>query len=162
MAGVLVGTVGLQFFIGWRARDLARKALANVEEANLNMARVQITSARSLRPDDPEVLRALAVIETKTGFAGAMETWQKLPPDLVLSPDELETRAVAAMRGGDEVQFGEALAALDKAGESAKASMLRAERNLSRGNLRRMPSSRRALRLKSPTHRRTGWLSPVF
>ena len=135
LAGVLVGALGLQFFIGWRARDLARKAWANVEQGNLNMARVQITSARSLRPDDPEVLRALAAIETKIGSAGAMETWQKLPPDLVLTPDELEMRAVATMRGGDDGQFGEALAALEKAGGSAQASMLRAERKLSRGNL---------------------------
>ena len=135
LAGVLVGALGLQFFIGWRARDLARKALANVERDNLNMARVQITSARSLRPDDPEVLRALAAIETKIGFNGAMETWQKLPPDLVLTPDELEMRAVAMMRAGDDGQFNEALAALEKAGGSAKASMLRAERKLARGNL---------------------------
>ena len=135
LVAVIAAAAGLQFFIGWRARDLARKALANVEQDNLNMARVQITSARGLRADDPEVLRALAVIETKTGFAGAIQTWQKLPPDLVLAPEELETRAVAIMRGGDEAQFNEALAALEKSGGSAKAAMLRAERKLSRGNL---------------------------
>jgi len=135
LLAVITGAIGAQFFISWRARDLARKALANVERDNLNMARVQITSARSLRPEDPEVLRVLAAIETKIGFVGAAESWRKLPANLELTPDELELRATAMMRGGDEGQFNEALAALEKAGRAPQAGMLRAEQNLSRGDL---------------------------
>lgn len=132
---LVFGGLGLHFFLGWRARDLARKAVVNVESKNLNMARVQITSARNLRPDDPEVLRALATIETRLGAAGAVRSWQKLPADLALTPEELELRATAMMRGGDGAQFQEALAALENAGRGPQAGMLRAEHLASRGNL---------------------------
>jgi len=144
LAGAISGALGLQFFISWRARDLARKALVSVEENKLNTARVQITSARSLRPEDSEVLRVLAAIETKIGFAGAAETWRKLPADMDLTPEELELRATAMMRGGDEAQFNEALAALEKAGKGPQAGMLRAERNVSRGNLQQAIAEARA------------------
>jgi len=155
LAGVITAALGVQFFIGWRARDLAHKALASVEQNNLNLARVQITSARSLRPDDPAVLRALAAIETKIGFGGAAQTWRKLPANLPLTPDELELRASAMIRGGDDAQFHDALAALEKAGRGGPAAVLRAERSVSRGNLQQaIIEAREAVKVSdTPAHR---------
>ncbi|MBU3666358.1 MAG: hypothetical protein FGM15_10860 [Chthoniobacterales bacterium] len=144
LAAIIVGVVGLQFFITWRARDLARKAVESAEEGRWPAVRVQISSARNLRPQDPAVLRALAVIETKMGLPSAAKTWEELPDGIELSNDDLKSRAMAMMRGGDETQYTEALAALEEAGLGAEAAALRVERNASRGNLQQALADARA------------------
>ncbi|MBU3664633.1 MAG: hypothetical protein FGM15_01965 [Chthoniobacterales bacterium] len=157
LAAVVFGSIGLHFFVGWRARDLARKAVASAEEGRWPAAQVQIGSARNLRPEDPAVQCALAVIETKMGLPSAAKTWSQLPEGFQLTKEELEARALAMMRNGDEPQYAEALAALEEAGFGAEAAAIRVERNVSRGNLQQgIAEARAAVRSSdTPAHRLT-------
>lgn len=131
----VLGVVGFQFFASWRARDLAGKAMANLENANYRMAWLQINSARDLRPEDPEVLRASATIEGAFGMASAIERWARLEAKGPLTPEDLELRAVVVSRHGSEEQFEEALAVLEKSGRGGRAAALRSARRMQRGDL---------------------------
>ncbi len=137
LALAVVSAVGYWFFTGWRARDLALKARANLENANYRVAWLQVSSARDLRSDEPEVLRASAVVDAAFGRKESLAAWQKLAQIEPLTPDDQEQRARAAIRFGDTAQFEEAIGALDKAGKKEAASRLRAAKQLSRGDLQR-------------------------
>ncbi|MFM8230632.1 MAG: hypothetical protein ACKOAL_05360, partial [Chthoniobacterales bacterium] len=62
-----IGFAGYYFFAGWRARDLAAKAKVNLEDGNLRMAWLQISSAKDLRAEDPEVWRTAALSDARFG-----------------------------------------------------------------------------------------------
>ena len=62
---VVVAGAGLYFFTGWRAGDLARKAMDNAIAGNLAMAQLQIMSANNLRPDSSAVKRALVYVQSR-------------------------------------------------------------------------------------------------
>lgn len=129
------GAAGYYFFSSWRARDLAVKAKENFERGNLRLAWLQISSAKDLRADDPEVLRAAALIDAGFGRPEALDNLEKLGEKAQLSPEELEARAEAAMRHGTDGQFEQAVSALAEAGKAARAGQLRAARDLRGGDL---------------------------
>ena len=131
----LLGAAAFHLFEGWRSRDLARKALANLENANYRMAWLQATSARALRPDDPEVLRASAIIDAAFGRKESLDAWGLLAEKQTLTPDDQEQRARASIRFQNKEQLEEALAAIEATGNGATAIELRAADNLSRGDL---------------------------
>jgi tetratricopeptide (TPR) repeat protein len=142
----IAGAVGFYFFQGWRARDLAGKALESFEQANYRAAWLQMNSARGLRPDDPAVLRAAAVIESRFGMPTAMDYWDRLAERRELSPEDLEERGRSAAALGNDEQFGRALADLDAAGNVPAAGRLRTVRSLARGNMdRAIEEARRAV-----------------
>jgi len=129
------GVAGYYFLAGWRARDLAGKAKVNLEEGNLRMAWLQINSAKDLRPEDPEVLRTAALIDARFGRAEALDSLEKLGERAQLTPEDLESRAEAAMRHGTDEQFETAVSALSKAGKTIEAGRLRAGRHMRSGDL---------------------------
>jgi len=133
----LAGAAAFHIFEGWRSRDLARKARVNLEKANYRMAWLQTTSARSLRPDEPEVLRTSAIVDAAFGRKESLEAWKRLAEKQALSPDDQEQRARASIRFQEEQQLEEALAALEAAGNTKVAAELRAANKLSRGDLDR-------------------------
>ena len=135
LAGVL--TCAYFFFVGWRARDLAAKARANFENANYRMAWMQINSAKNLKPEDPDVLRVMAMVDAAIGRATALDYYEKLSQKVDLSPEDLKARAGVAARFGSDEQFGQAVEALEKAGEISEAAKLRAARQVRQGNLDR-------------------------
>ena len=142
----ILGAVGFQLFQGWRARDLAGKALQSLEIANYRAAWLQVNSARNLRPDDPAVLRAAAIIESRFGMPSGMESWDRYAAKRELSPEDLVERGRAAAALGNEDQFKRAVDGLDAAGEAASAGRLRTVRSLARGNLdRAIEEARRAV-----------------
>ena len=47
----LAGAAGFYVFQGWRARDMAKKGLESLEQANYRAAWLQMNSARNLRPN---------------------------------------------------------------------------------------------------------------
>jgi hypothetical protein len=142
----ILGAVGFQLFQGWRARDLAGKALQSLEIANYRAAWLQANSARNLRPDDPTVLRATAIIESRFGMPSGMESWDRYAAKRELSPEDLVERGRAAAVLGNEDQFKRAVDGLDAAGEAASAGRLRTVRSLARGNLdRAIEEARRAV-----------------
>ncbi len=142
----IMAAVGFHIFQGWRARDLAGKALENLEQTNYRMAWMQMNSARGLRPDDPAVLRAAAIVESRFGMPSAMEYWDRFANLGVLSAEDLEERGRAAAALGDDDQFERAMVALEAAGNTVAAGRLRTVRSLARGNLdRAIEEARRAV-----------------
>lgn len=133
----IVGAVGFHFFQGWRARDLAEKALQSLEMASYRAAWLQMNSARNLRPNDPTVLRAAAIIESRFGMPSGMDSWDRYAEQSELSEEDLVGRGRAAAALGNEEQFQRAVDGLDAAGEAAASGRLRTVRNLARGNLDR-------------------------
>ena len=92
----ITGAVAFHFFQDWRARDLAAKALQNLEQANYRVAWMQVNSARNLRPDNPAVLRASAIIESRFGMPTAMDYWDRFAAVGDLSAEDLVGRGRAA------------------------------------------------------------------
>ena len=135
LALILGGLVGFQFLKGWRARDLATKAVASAKAGEVQTARLQAWSARNLREQDPQVLRALAVVETAAASPDAAKMWEDLPDSVTLNADDLEARAVAMARSGSQAKFLAALTDLETAGLGKVAARLRTEHRLSRGDL---------------------------
>ena len=131
----LVGAAGYHVFTGWRARDLAAKAKDNFEKANYRMAWLQISSAKELRGDDPDVLRVLGTIEAAMGRASALDHYEKLSAKADLTPEDLQARAEVATRYGNDEQFAEAVGALEESGKTTEAGALRTARQLRRGNI---------------------------
>lgn len=132
-----VAVAGYHFFSGWRARDLAGKAKENFENGNYRMAWLQINSAKEMRQEDPEVLRAAALIEGAMGRAEALSYYEKLSQKTELTPDDLQARAEIAVRFGDETQFDSAVGDLEKAGRAKEAGQLRTARKLREGDIDR-------------------------
>lgn len=135
---VLLGAVtasGYHFFKGWRARDLAAKAKTSFDEANYRLAWLQINSAKKLRPDDPEVLRVLAIIDAAMGSVSSLRHYDRLAETTGLTKEDLKVRARIALRLGDDKQFAAAIDELEKSGQTAEAGSLRTARKLWRGDL---------------------------
>lgn len=130
------GALGFYFVTGWRARDLAAKAVAQAEVGEARFARLQINSARSLRANDPAVKRAAAMVESLLGNPEAVRWWEEVPTDAELSGKEIEVRAEVMSRHGSEEQFAAAVSALDERGEAGRAAELRAMRSLQSGNFK--------------------------
>ena len=150
LAVVLVVGVGFYFFTGWRARDLAGKAMENARSGNLPMARLQVSSAESLRGGDPEVRRAKLYVQSRFNDPAALAEWEKLAGKEKLTDEELEERARLATLGGTDEQFAQAVGALEPAGLTAEAAALRSSRQLRRGNLRQSIAEARAAAEQSP------------
>ena len=152
---LLLGAASFWFFTGWRAGDLATKAMRNAELGDLRVARLQIESARRMRGNDARILRAAAVIETKAGNPASPSLWEVLPGDIKFNNDELRERAVAMTRFGTDEQHERALEQLAAAGLGAEASARRAERRSARGDLERAIGDARAARDAddTPEHR---------
>jgi hypothetical protein len=140
----LAGAIGYHFFAGWRAGNLAADARKNIDEANYQLAWRQVSLARNLRPEDPEVLAVAGLIEASAGMPQAMETYELLASKAELAPADLAARATAAARHGTEEQFSQAADALAAAGKPAEAAKLRMARKLSRGDLERAITEARA------------------
>jgi hypothetical protein len=150
-----LGLAAVWIFTGWRAGDLASKAIGNADAGNLRMARVQVESARRLRSGDPQILRAAAVVEAKAGNPAAPSLWEALPAGMKLADPDLREKAVAMTRFGSDEQFERALKELLGAGMVADASAQRAERRNARGDLGRAIEYARAARAAddTPEHR---------
>lgn len=131
----IIGTMAFHFFQGWRARDLAEKSLRNLEDDNFRMAWLQLNSARALRENDVEVLRAAAVVESRFGLPSALEYWDRLEKETQLTTEELVERARATARFGSKDRFDAAALAVENAGLQLEAAQLRAARFMSRGDM---------------------------
>lgn len=134
LVALVAGLVGFHLFTNWRARDLATKAQENFRQGNYRMAWLQMQSARELRPNDVEVLRAGALLEAKLGQPGALTTMQDLEKKTALGAEEIKEKASAAVRFGSEEEFEQAVEKLE-AMDTKKAYSLRAARADLRGDL---------------------------
>ena len=133
---VAIGGTGLYFFTGWRAHDLARKAMDNARAGKIQMAWLQVSSAGSLRGQSPVVRRVMVYVRSAANDPAALALWDELAADIKLTAEENKERARVAARFGTEEQFAAAVAALEHDGDAAEVATWRAQRALQRGNLR--------------------------
>ena len=135
---IVIALTGLAiyFFTGWRAQDLASKAVASAEAGNFRLAAIQIESARQLRSKHPAILKAKAMVASLAGDPSSAELWAKMPRHGVeLSPHEMSSRAEALVKFGNPDQREQALADLDAAGLPVEASVARARLAFQSGSL---------------------------
>lgn len=139
----MAAAAGFYLFTGWRARDLASKARKNFEDGNYRMAWLHLRSARDMRPNDAEVLRTSAMIESKFGRPEAMDTILALEERGAFRSEDVESKANIAMRFGTEEQFEQAVQKLEALGGKDNAAPLRANRAALRGDIDRAISEAR-------------------
>lgn len=144
VALVAFAALGFYLFTGWRARDLTTKALANAEAGNARFARLQIVSAMGLRPEDPAVKRAAALIESRLGNPDAVRMWEEVGAGADLTADEIGGRAEVMTLHGNDEQFAAAVSALEEKGETDRVSELRSRRSLRRGDMAQAIAQARA------------------
>lgn len=144
LLAAILGAAGFYFFTGWRARDLAAKAMANALAGNLQMARLQVISARNLRAGDPAVKRTMIYVQSRLNDSGALPLWEDFAADGSPTGDELKEWARVAMLFGTDEQFARANDALAQAGLDADAAPLRSSRHLRQGNLAQSIAEARA------------------
>ena len=130
-----LGALGYHFYAGWRARDLAVKARENLAAGNYRLAWLQLSAARRMRENDPEVIRSGALIETGLGRKNSMTLWDELARKVTLSEQDRLERSVANLRHGTDEQFEQAIREYEESGDLAKAGALRTARRIIRGDL---------------------------
>ncbi|MFM8719802.1 MAG: hypothetical protein ACKOFH_09780, partial [Chthoniobacterales bacterium] len=141
---VVFGGAGLYFFTGWRAHDLARKAMDNARAGKIQMAWLQISSAQNLRGKSPEVRRTMTYVRSAANDPAAIALWDELAAEMTLTQEENEERARLATRVGTDEQLAAAVAALEQSGDAAKVASMRSQRALRRGNLQQSIDEARA------------------
>lgn len=126
------GGLGVLFFTAWRAHDLAAKALASLKRGDQRLALIQAESARNLRKNDPDVLRAYAKVRFEAGDPVCLEIWNQLAEQVELTLDDRQAQADAAVRFGGAEQFETAIAEFEALGRKADAETWRGRRALQR------------------------------
>ena len=124
------GTVGTVLFTGWRAQDLAKKALASLERGDQRLALIQAESARNLRKNHPEVLRAYAKVRFAANDPACLEIWKQIAEQGPLTSEERQAQAEAAVRFGGAEVFDSAIAEFEATGRQADADTWRGRRAL--------------------------------
>jgi tetratricopeptide (TPR) repeat protein len=114
----VLGGTGLFFFTGWRAGDLAKKAVDNAREGNLPVARLQIISAQNLR-DSPEVRRAFLYVQSRFDDPALLPRWEELAAQGTLNDEEIGEWARLASQVGTDAQFEQAIAAFVQSDSSS-------------------------------------------
>src|SRR5437868_2117464 len=73
----------------WQARRHAERAFAYIDKEQWNEARTEAVAAYQLRPNEPQALRALARLLTRTRQPDALEVWTELAKIDNLTRDDL-------------------------------------------------------------------------
>jgi tetratricopeptide (TPR) repeat protein len=126
------GGLGTFLFTAWRADDLAAKAVASLKRGDQRLALIQAESARNLRKNDPDVLRAYAKVRFEAGDPVCLEIWNQLAQRQDLSLEDRQAQAEAAVRFGGAEQFDSAIAEFEALGKTADADTWRGRRALQR------------------------------
>jgi len=129
---LLGGGLGTFLFTAWRADDLAAKAVASLKRGDQRLALIQAESARNLRKNDPDVLRAYAKVRFEAGDPVCLEIWNQLAALGDLSLEDRQAQAEAAVRFGGAEQFDNAIAEFETLGKKADADTWRGRRALQR------------------------------
>ncbi|MEY2493085.1 MAG: hypothetical protein QOH24_2036 [Verrucomicrobiota bacterium] len=85
----------------WQARRHAKKAFAFIAQENWAEARDEAIAAYQLRSTEPEAVRAIARLLTRTRQPQALEYWDQLAKITPLSRDDLRDDAAIALMVGD-------------------------------------------------------------
>lgn len=127
---LLGGGLGVFFFTGWRAQDLASKALESLGRGDVRLALIQAESARNLRKNSPDVLRAYAKVRFEANDPVCLEIWEQIAKQGSLSLEDRQAQADAAVRFGGAEAFDTAVAEFEATGRKADADTWRGRRAL--------------------------------
>jgi hypothetical protein len=109
---VFGGKPGLHAIKAWQARRHANTAFAHIEQEHWNDARKEATAAYQLWPDEPEAIRAIARLLSRSRQAQALEFWDKLERNGRLTRIDLVDEASIALVAGDDTRAKRAITAL--------------------------------------------------
>jgi len=104
--------------------------MASLERGDTRLALIQSASARNLRKNHPDVLRAYAKVRFAANDPVCLEIWQQLAAQGPLSVEDRQAQAEAAVRFGGEESFDTAIAEFEATGRQADADTWRGRRAL--------------------------------
>ena len=118
---------------GWQARRHAQKAFAFIEEQKWKEAKDSAVAGYQLRPIEPQALRAVARLLSRTGQPQALEFWDQLRKKQPLAREDLRDEAAIALSAGEMTRAQEAVAHLVGDGAAPRDWILGAQVALQRG-----------------------------
>ena len=151
LLAIIVGGIGFYFFTGWRARDLARKAQISIKYGDLRYALLQAESARSLRGNSPQVLRAYAAALGAVGDKRSLLAWRRLADIEPLTGEDMAEEAAATARLGTDEEFDGVVAKLEATGKAAEADAWRGRRALQQRDFSNAEKFLRTAAAKDPS-----------
>jgi tetratricopeptide (TPR) repeat protein len=86
---------------GWQSRRHAEKAFALIEKQDWSAARDEAVAAYQLRRTEPQALRAIARLLTRTRQMQALEFWDQLAKIAPLTREDLRDEAAMSLFAGD-------------------------------------------------------------
>ena len=97
--GWLSARPALNLVRGWQARRHAAKAFAAINAEQWATARKEAVDGYQLRPNEPQAIRAIAVLFTRAGQADGLKFWKELQDRTTLTRADLRDEATLAIRG---------------------------------------------------------------
>src|SRR6476660_3283814 len=124
VALVILGVIGLfvarpirNAIRSWQARRHAEHAFAFIDQQKWSEARDEATAAYRLQATEPEAIRAVGRLLSRSGQGEALEFWKRLREIAPLTREDLRDEARVALRVNDTARADEAAGELLKAKE---------------------------------------------
>jgi hypothetical protein len=131
--GVLLARPTRNAIKAWQARRHAANAFARIENQDWSSARDEAIAAYQLRPAEPEALRAIARLLSRTRQTQALEFWDQLAKIEPLRREDLRDDAAIALFAGDTSRAGTAIKQLTTHQSEPGDLLLRAQLNIQAG-----------------------------
>ncbi|MEO6971580.1 MAG: hypothetical protein ABI217_11890, partial [Chthoniobacterales bacterium] len=93
----------------WQARRHAEKALAFIDQEEWKEGSAEARTAYQLRPSEPEAIRAVARLLSRTGQTEALGFWKLLREKQPLTREDLRDETTAALGTGEVSAAAEAV-----------------------------------------------------
>jgi tetratricopeptide (TPR) repeat protein len=94
---------------GLQARRHARQAFVFIDQQKWGLARDEATAAYQLRPDEPQAIRAVALLLSRAGQGDALTFWKSLASKTSLTREDLREEAGVALQANDAPAAEEAV-----------------------------------------------------
>jgi tetratricopeptide (TPR) repeat protein len=94
---------------GFQARRHARQAFVFIDQQKWGQARDEATAAYQLRPDEPQAIRAVALLLSRAGQGDALTFWKDLASKTSLTREDLREEAGVALQANDAPAAEEAV-----------------------------------------------------
>src|SRR5689334_23786221 len=118
---------------GWQARRHAANAFSSIEKQEWSSARDEAIAAYQLRQTEPEALRAIARLLSRTRQTQALDFWDQLSKIEPLTPEDLRDDAAIALFAGDASRAATAIKQLTTHQSEPVDLLLRAQLNIQAG-----------------------------
>src|SRR5215210_6606285 len=109
---------------GWQSRRHAQKAFGFIAQENWVGARDEATAAYQLRSSEPQALRAIARLLSRTRQQQALDFWTEVRNRVPLSEEDLRDEASVALLAGDRPRAERGIRELTSTSDVPPASWL--------------------------------------